>query len=686
MVCNFNTNCTTDECSDDVTDINTCDCNDKNIILTESGLLPKNFTDFYICSTHFNQLLKRNSDLRRRKVCQLPTLICAHPPVASHSVVGVKKPKPSRNITITDVEKIQKCYGLTLPIGTPACTSCLIKISKQSTEIEAESLDQGKCEDDQIQQCTKLNTDDETYLMETDQLDVLTEKENICDNLIEISASEYTVTSEESGSQNYLSQSQQSVRSYERCSYLTSLNDFLSSVRLQEFSEKERKTWRSYTFKTRNTYKERFDEIMKLIIEILFPNDVDEVIDDIKCPKQLNEENRTSHTEYKDIVTSYRKAESWQQGRQVLSVLASRMSFKDLLSLLPEVTSHRYYAALSHSKKIGPALPIPEKKLHRQKLDPERLDAFLDFITSSHVVRDLPFGEKKLKFSDGTVHNLPNVVRCMGSADIIQQYKAYSQENEISLLGDSTMFKILAQCGAKVRKSLEGLDYFVAEGGRAFITFQDVLDKLLTYDAISPDDHKSFQALFLQSKQYLRTDYKIHISKGREVADHCMLYALSDEKDEAFTEQCSHNHQMVCESCEQLKETIAALQKIFVTSSVDGKEDEMNDLNFRVQQATKSIFSLKKHIIRCKNQDLAKTQLFETMPSDEVLLVCDWAMKFLPRKFREDQCDWFGKRGIPWHISIAFCRKDDGSIGSLGFVHLFATQISQDSQVTASII
>ena len=126
MVCNFNTNCTTDECSDDVTDINTCDCNDKNIILTESGLLPKNFTDFYICSTHFNQLLKRNSDLRRRKVCQLPTLISAHPPVASHSVVGVKKPKPSRNITITDVEKIQKCYGLTLPIGTRKLKTKLI--------------------------------------------------------------------------------------------------------------------------------------------------------------------------------------------------------------------------------------------------------------------------------------------------------------------------------------------------------------------------------------------------------------------------------------------------------------------------------------------------------------------------------------------------------------------------------
>lgn len=96
-----------------------------------------------------------------------------------------------------------------------------------------------------------------------------------------------------------------------------------------------------------------------------------------------------------------------------------------------------------------------------------------------------------------------------------------------------------------------------------------------------------------------------------------------------------------------------------------------------MQKATQSIWNLKKHIMRCKNQDLARTHLFEKMPYEEVLLICDWAMKFLPRKFREDQCDWFGKRGIPWHICMAFCRRDDGSIGSLGFVHLFANQISQ---------
>ena len=71
------------------------------------------------------------------------------------------------------------------------------------------------------------------------------------------------------------------------------------------------------------------------------------------------------------------------------------------------------------------------------------------------------------------------------------------------------MYRILSQCGARVRKSLEGLDYFVAEGGRAFITLQDILQMLLLYEAILLDSFEDFQALLLQSKQYLRTDYKV---------------------------------------------------------------------------------------------------------------------------------------------------------------------------------
>lgn len=68
-------------------------------------------------------------------------------------------------------------------------------------------------------------------------------------------------------------------------------------------------------------------------------------------------------------------------------------------------------------------------------MDPVKLDSFLDFITSPHVIRDLPYGERKIKLSDGTVYEMPNVIRCMGSSDVIQQYKAYCSENNISPLG-----------------------------------------------------------------------------------------------------------------------------------------------------------------------------------------------------------------------------------------------------------
>lgn len=60
---------------------------------------------------------------------------------------------------------------------------------------------------------------------------------------------------------------------------------------------------------------------------------------------------------------------------------------------------------------------------------------FLDFITSSHIIKDLPFGERKLRLSNGKVVETPNVIRCMAPAAIIQQFKQYCVENDEVPLG-----------------------------------------------------------------------------------------------------------------------------------------------------------------------------------------------------------------------------------------------------------
>ena len=55
--------------------------------------------------------------------------------------------------------------------------------------------------------------------------------------------------------------------------------------------------------------------------------------------------------------------------------------------------------------------------------------------------------------------------------------------------------------------------------------------------------------------------------------------------------------------------------------------------------------STKKHIVRAVHQDRAKADLMERLSTEEVLLIFDYAMKFLPQKFREAQTDFFAKKG-----------------------------------------
>ena len=54
-----------------------------------------------------------------------------------------------------------------------------------------------------------------------------------------------------------------------------------------------------------------------------------------------------------------------------------------------------------------------------------------------------------------------------------------------------------------------------------------------------------------------------------------------------------------------------------------------------------------------------------------------WQWSFYHRDNRESQSNWFGKRGISWHISVVF-RRSDEQLQWQGFVHVIQS-CSQDS-------
>ena len=65
----------------------------------------------------------------------------------------------------------------------------------------------------------------------------------------------------------------------------------------------------------------------------------------------------------------------------------------------------------------------------------------------------------------------------------------------------------------------------------------------------------------------------------------------------------------------------------------------------------------------------------------------------MPRKYRESQKDWFGKRGISWHVSVVLRRstctpgsfQDESELEALTFVHI-VHQAAQDSQTVVAIM
>ncbi|CAG2196655.1 unnamed protein product [Mytilus edulis] len=75
----------------------------------------------------------------------------------------------------------------------------------------------------------------------------------------------------------------------------------------------------------------------------------------------------------------------------------------------------------------------------------------------------------------------------------------------------------------------------------------------------------------------------------------------------------------------------------------------------------------------------------ESLEPHQLLLVMDWAMKFLPMRYREKQSDFFGQKGLNWHVSVAIVKPENTTLQHKTYVHLF-DGVRQDWFAVASII
>jgi hypothetical protein len=92
-----------------------------------------------------------------------------------------------------------------------------------------------------------------------------------------------------------------------------------------------------------------------------------------------------------------------------------------------------------------------------------------NFDFSPSVMIGLPYGWRTAK-----IHNIrieiPNTLRLQRNNEIISMYKSYLKEisQENMLMSDSSMIRILNVCSAERRKSIQGIDSYIADAAEVW--------------------------------------------------------------------------------------------------------------------------------------------------------------------------------------------------------------------------
>ena len=68
---------------------------------------------------------------------------------------------------------------------------------------------------------------------------------------------------------------------------------------------------------------------------------------------------------------------------------------------------------------------------------------------------------------------------------------------------------------------------------------------------------------------YLKSDYKVHVTRSSNIADHCCIYALSDPKKSDFAQDCDHEHDESCVECLNLTSTLNEIERFIEETEID---------------------------------------------------------------------------------------------------------------------
>lgn len=435
------------------------------------------------------------------------------------------------------------------------------------------------------------------------------------------------------------------------CVYNSAMNEIANHItgeKHRPLDSQLKTAWDKCSKQEQKNCVEKAKEDCLLVCKVICPEDAEKLFNALASKE---EDKYQVSDDLKMLMSAFKNANSKNVKTQILSLYAHRFPIDTLKKIhepYEKLSSWQIKRARAHAKMHNPGAPLVKEIRHRQRLDMLKVEHFIDFANRPYFYQDVAYGNRVLKLDSGETIEMPNVVRTVTRSTMISQYLESCQEEQFEPLSQSTLYKILEVREASQRKSLQGLDNTAADGASGFQTVERILDELEKAGVSKLWCNDARRAL-KDGKRYLKTNYRVHCKDDESTCpDHCRKFALSDGCDPDFQEKCSHLHSTICTDCEALKSVLGDIETKIASSSANlYSKKHQEDLLYDFEQAKANIIHWKAHILRSVNQDSAKQDALKLLADgDHVLIVMDWAMKFLQFKFREKQSDWFGN----WHI------------------------------------
>ena len=454
-------------------------------------------------------------------------------------------------------------------------------------------------------------------------------------------------------------------------------------------------SWKKSTAAQRQHCIQKATEDCMLVCDVIAPHDGKQLFQAMMTAGVQGKADGEAMADdvVKTLMCAYKNAKNRNTKTQILSLYAYKYSVSTLKKLhapYGKLSSRQIRRARCHARNLGPGT-VPEKtKHHRVRVDMSKVDHFIEFVNRPYFYQDVSYGTKLLKLDSGETIEMPNVVRTVTRSTMISQYLHFCQEEKCESLSGSTLFKILQVREASQRKSMQGLDNTAADGSAGFHTAEMIVDDL-EKGGLNREWCAEIKEKLKEAKRYLKTGYRVHCKpEEAECPDHCRKFALSDEGDPDFQESCSHQHLETCDDCQDLRNVLDEVEGHIRGSSWNPySKEQQDDLLYDFKQARSDILAWKAHIVRSVNQEEAKQDQLKMISDNpnSALIVMDWAMKFLQLKYREKQSDWYGKRGLSWHISTVISSDPEkaGHLELQSYAHLFDT-CQQDWFAVCSIV